>query len=58
MEEESLPLMTEDIRVDLSRVTLSFQSLIEYYDKRTQRTTGCRCTQRRFMESPLRPPGW
>jgi len=34
--EESLPLMTEDIRVDLSRVTLSFQSLIEYYDKRTQ----------------------
>jgi hypothetical protein len=36
MEEESLPLMTEDIRVDLSRVTLSFQSLIEYYDKRTQ----------------------
>jgi len=34
--EESLPLMTEDIRVDLFRVTLSFQALIEYYDKRTQ----------------------
>ena len=36
MEEESLPSMTEDIRVDLFRVTLSFQDLIEYYDKRTQ----------------------
>jgi len=34
--EESLPLMTEDIRVDLFRVTLSFQDLIEYYNKRTQ----------------------
>ena len=36
MEEETLPLMTEDIRVDLFRVTLSFQDLISWYDKRTQ----------------------
>jgi Asp-tRNA(Asn)/Glu-tRNA(Gln) amidotransferase A subunit family amidase len=36
MEEESLPLMTQDIRVDLFRVTLSFQDLISWYDKRTQ----------------------
>ena len=36
MEEESLPLMTEDIRVDLFRVTLSFQDLIGYYDERMQ----------------------
>ena len=34
--EESLPLMTQDIRVDLFRVTLSFQDLISWYDKRTQ----------------------
>jgi hypothetical protein len=36
MEEESLPLMSQDIRVDLFRVTLSFQDLISWYDKRTQ----------------------
>jgi len=36
MEEESLPLMTQDIREDFFRVTLSFQDLIEYYDKRTE----------------------
>ncbi len=36
MEEESIPLMTQDIGVDLFRVTLSFQDLIEYYNKRTQ----------------------
>jgi len=35
MEEESLPLMTQNTRVTFFRVTLSFQDLIGYYDKRT-----------------------
>jgi len=34
MEEESLPLMTQDIQETFFRVTLSFESLIDYYDKR------------------------
>ncbi|MFP3320484.1 MAG: hypothetical protein RXO24_07960 [Acidilobus sp.] len=36
MEEESTPFMTQDIREDLFRVTLSYQALIEYFNKRTQ----------------------
>jgi len=33
MEEESLPSMVSDVRVAFFRVTLSFQDLVDYYDK-------------------------
>jgi hypothetical protein len=35
MEEESLPSMTQDTREMFFRVTLSYQALVDYYDKRT-----------------------